>query len=230
MNDWNIQSRAHACQSCEQRFSDKQHYFTLLFNEKHELKRLDVCEPCWKTKFTKESAPAEIDIISRWQGVYEAPPAAPPEAIQKETAETLLRKLIELNDPKHGGACFILAVMLERKRLLKEKEQIKQNGQRIIVYEQPRTGDIFTIADPDLQLDQLEEVQRDVANLLEHGLNVPGATAPESAAAAPATDASAPQAASPDAPAEPAAEGVSEAASADGTPQADEPTSEPAKN
>jgi hypothetical protein len=30
---------------------------------------------------------------------------------------------------------------------------------------------VFTIADPDLKLDQLEEVQRDVASLLEHGLN-----------------------------------------------------------
>jgi hypothetical protein len=30
---------------------------------------------------------------------------------------------------------------------------------------------VFTIADPNLRLDQLEQVQRDVAALLEHGLN-----------------------------------------------------------
>ncbi len=169
MIDWNIQSRAHACQSCQQKFADKQHYFTLLFQEKHELKRSDVCEPCWKEKFDPNAAPG-VNVISRWQGVYEAPPAAPPEAIQKDTAETLLRKLIELNDPTHAGACFILAVMLERKRLLKEKQQIRQDGKRIIIYEHPKSGDMFTIADPDLQLNQLEEVQRDVGNLLEHGL------------------------------------------------------------
>jgi hypothetical protein len=45
----------------------------------------------------------------------------------------------------------------------------------VFIYEQPRTGDIFTIADPDLRLDQLEAVQRDVAALLEHGLNPPAA-------------------------------------------------------
>jgi hypothetical protein len=171
MNEWNIQSRAHACQTCEKSFSDQQPYHTLLFTEKHELRRLDVCDTCWKAQDNS----AQANLISLWQGTYEAPPAAPPEAIQKETAETLLRKLIEQNDPKHGAACYILAVMLERKRLLKIKEQIKRDGQRIFVYEQPRTGDLFTITDPNLQLNQLEEVQRDVGNLLEHGLNPPPA-------------------------------------------------------
>ena len=68
---------------------------------------------------------------------------------------------------------FILAVMLERKRVFKVKEQIVRDGRRVFIYEQPGTGDVFTIADPDLRLAQLEQVQRDVAALLEHGLNVP---------------------------------------------------------
>lgn len=170
MNDWNIQPRAHACQSCEVPFADKQTYHTLLFDEKMELRRLDVCETCWNSQYS-EGGTDKKGVISRWSGIYEAPPAAPPEPIGKENAETLLRKLIELNDPKHGPVCYILAVMLERKRLLKIKEQLKRDGQRVFVYEQPKTGDIFTIADPNLQLNQLDEVQRDVAQLLEHGLN-----------------------------------------------------------
>jgi hypothetical protein len=172
MNEWNIQSRSHACQSCETPFADKQVYQTLLLDAKTEFQRLDICEPCWASRYSKTAA--ETNLISRWQGVYETPPPAPPEAIQRETAETLLRKLVEDNDPKHGAACFILAVMLERKRLLKVKEQVKrEDGTRIFVYEHPRTGDVFTIADPNLRLDQLEEVQRDVGQLLEHGLNPP---------------------------------------------------------
>ncbi len=79
--------------------------------------------------------------------------------------------MIGQNDPRHAAAGYILAVMLERKRILKVKEQIIRDGQRVFIYEQPKTGDIFTIADPNLRLDQLEEVQRDVAMLLEQGLN-----------------------------------------------------------
>jgi hypothetical protein len=73
--------------------------------------------------------------------------------------------------------------MLERKRILKVKEQIMREGQRVFIYEQPKTGDVFTIADPNLRLDQLEVVQRDVAALLEHGLNPPPLPTAESAAA-----------------------------------------------
>jgi hypothetical protein len=167
MNEWNIQSRAHACTACEKPFSDKQQYHTVLFDDHAEFRRHDLCDDCWQRDF----GPAARDrkgFISYWHGVYEAPPPVA-EAIQKENAESLLRKLIEQNDPTHAPAAYILAVMLERKRLLKIKEQIKRDGQRIFIYEQPKTGDIFTIADPDLQLNQLEAVQRDVAHLLEHG-------------------------------------------------------------
>ena len=217
MNDWNIQSRAHVCQACETSFADKQPYHTLLFEEKHELKRIDVCEPCFKSKFS--GAAQQEGLISRWQGVYEAPPPAPPEAIQKDTAESLLRKLVESNDPKHAAASFILAVMLERKRLLKVKEQVKrEDGSRMYIYEQPKTGDVFPIADPNLNLNQLDEVQRDVAYLLEHGLNTapaaaPAATEPENANSAPAEHAevaaAAPEAGpAPEAQPEPATEPV----------------------
>lgn len=180
MNEWNIQSRAHACEACQQPFADKQAYHTLLFDVAPDLRRTDVCEACWQKQFADASI--QKGLISRWQGVYEAPPPVV-EAIQKETAETLLRKLIEQNDPHYVPAAFILAVMLERKRILKVKEQIIRDGQRTFIYEHPKTGDVFTINDPDLHLDQLEEVQRDVAALLEHGLNPPVST-PESQPAA----------------------------------------------
>lgn len=170
MNEWNIQSRAHACETCQQAFTDRQVYHTLLFDAGPELRRSDVCEACWE-KQTAEAA-GQKGLISRWQGTYEAPTPVV-EAIQKENAETLLKKLIELNDPRYIPAGFILAVMLERKRILKVKEQIVRDGKRTIIYEQPKTGDVLTITDPDLHLNQLEEVQRDVAHLLEHGLNPP---------------------------------------------------------
>ena len=183
MIDWNIQARAHTCQACAAHFHDRQAYHTLLFDEKRDYLRLDVCEACWKAQYS-QGAGDRKGFISHWQGVYEAPPAAPPDAIQKDTAETLLRKLTELNDPQYRAASYILAVMLERKRLLKIKAQTQQDGQRIFIYEQPKTGDLFTVPDPNLQLDQLEEVQRMVAHLLEHGLNPPADGTPVPAVAA----------------------------------------------
>jgi hypothetical protein len=175
ITEWNIQSRGHGCEACGKTFADKESYHTLLFDEKSDFRRSDVCADCWQKQFS-EGAQDRKGFISHWQGVYEAPPPQT-DAIQKETAETILRKLIELNDPQYIPAGYILAVMLERKRILKIKEQIVRDGKRVFIYEQPRTGDIFTITDPNLQLNQLEQVQHDVAALLEHGLNPPATEA-----------------------------------------------------
>ena len=98
MTEWNIQSRAHACSSCGNAFADQQAYHTLLFDEKADLRRSDICQACWQKQYS-EGARDRKGFISYWQGVYEAP-APPVEVIQRENAESLQRKLIELNDPR----------------------------------------------------------------------------------------------------------------------------------
>jgi hypothetical protein len=186
MTEWNIQSRAHTCAGCGNPFADQETYHTLLFDERAQFRRSDVCQGCWERQFS-QGARERKGFISYWQGVFAAPPP-PSDPIQKETAESLLRKLIALNDPRYVPAAYILAVMLERKRLLKVREQLVRDGRRVFLYEQPKTGDLFTITDPNLQLDQLETVQRDVATLLEQGLPPPstGAGAPPLSVPAPA--------------------------------------------
>jgi hypothetical protein len=174
MIDWNIQSRASACQACSRPFADRAPYHTLLFDQKQGYERLDVCEACWTTQFSLGASDRK-GFVSQWQGEFTAPPAVQPDPIQKETAETLLRELIELNDPAYAATGYILAVMLERKRVFKVKGQTQQAGRRVLIYEHARTGEAFAVPDPGLQLNQLDTVQRDVARLLEHGLQPPAA-------------------------------------------------------
>src|SRR5215471_21764564 len=113
MIEWNIQSRAHACTGCGRMFVDKEQYHTFLFDERAEFRRYDVCEECWQKQYS-DGARERKGFISYWQGIYEAPQARP-EVIAKENAESLLRKIVERNEPSLGPAAFILAVMLERK-------------------------------------------------------------------------------------------------------------------
>jgi hypothetical protein len=66
--------------------------------------------------------------------------------------------------------------MLERKRVIKNKDQVRnETGGRMLIYEHAKSGDVFTILDPALKLAELGEVQAKVAELLEHGLNPPPA-------------------------------------------------------
>lgn len=168
MLEWNIQSRGHVCHLTGHGFTEGQRFHTVLLSGREGLERLDFSEGAWKEHGAEVMA--RPGIISHWLGTYHAPPATPPEAIRRDDAESLLRELLNRRDPRHTGAVYILAVMLERKRLLKVKGQSRENGLRVTLYEHPKTGDIFPVTDPGLQLSQLEEVQRDVASLLEHGL------------------------------------------------------------
>ncbi|MBL6764432.1 MAG: hypothetical protein ISQ14_05705 [Verrucomicrobiae bacterium] len=184
MQDWNIQSRSHECHECAGAFVDKQSYRTLLLHGDEEMLRRDLCANCWNEKF-RPRIKQLTGFVSSWQGTYEAPPPPTQDAIQKDNAESLLRKLVERNDPDLLDASYILAVMLERKRIIKVKDEFRdETGRRVHVYEHPKTGDVFTIPDPNLHLSQLAEVQALVSQLMEHGLPDPaGAESPNESAA-----------------------------------------------
>jgi hypothetical protein len=139
---------------------DKETYHTLLNVGTSGYTRRDLCATCF-------ASAGRDGVISYWQGEYKLPPPPAPEAIQKETAETLLRKLVKSTDPSHESARYILAVMLERKRILKHRDTVhEESGAEVLVYEHARTGESFTIPDPKLRLDQLARVQEEVSALL----------------------------------------------------------------
>ena len=131
-----------------------------------EYVRLDFCEDCWK-------ALAPADWISVWKGPYVPPETAPEDPLRKATPETLLRSLIEGEEPEnHIQAIYLLAVMLERKRILVERAmKTAPDGTLVHVYEHRRSGDILLVADPRLTDDEIPGVQAEIELLL--GLRPP---------------------------------------------------------
>jgi len=160
MTEWDIQPRSSGCTGCRQAFADKQAYHTLLALTPEGYVRRDLCVTCFP-------AAERTSVLSYWQGEFKMPAPPPPEAIQKENAETLLRKLVESTDPSHAAARYILAVMLERKKLLKHRDTVADAaGNELLIYEHAQSGESFAVPDPHLRLDQLAEVQEHVAELL----------------------------------------------------------------
>ena len=159
--DWDIKPRGEACFACKEPFADQQSYFAALVFGKEGYTRGDYCAKCWPD-CEKLAVP-----YSMWQGVFRMPPPPREEPLKKETAESLLRKLMEEDDDTKANAIYILAVMLERKRVLVEKTvQKRPDGVWIRVYEHRKTAETFVIPDPRLRLDQLQEVQREIVALL----------------------------------------------------------------
>ena len=158
--DWNIQEPACTCTACKKTFSDGEALFSRLEFGAEGYARHDYCAVCW-------GDPARAGATGVWKGVFHAPAPPPEEPLKKETAESLLRHLMETEDERHGNAIFILAVMLERRRIFAERDvQTRDDGMKIRVYEHKKTGETFIIPDPELKLAELTHVQEEVVLLL----------------------------------------------------------------
>lgn len=124
--------------------------------------RLDCHPECWK------AMERDWEPFSLWDGVYLEPVKEErKEPLKKEDAGELLRRLITLDDPAMRNVVYVLAVMLERSKILVERDSkmLEDNTIRR-VYEDRKNGDTFVIIDPRLRMENLSEVQQQVVSLL----------------------------------------------------------------
>ena len=165
---WHIRSRARACTATARPFEDGETIVTALFPdpESSGYLRLDFSTEAWKARTAEDEKP-----FSFWKAVYQAPVAGAekPNAFQKESPEELLRRLVEEEEEHTENVRYILAVMLERQKVLRETDSQRTPNGIIRVYEHRKLGDVFIVRDPDIPLDQVEKVQEEVILLLESG-------------------------------------------------------------
>ena len=158
--EWEIKGRAEVCAATGKPFEEGEYFYTLLLRDQDGFRREDLSEEAWRARNEN------IQPFSFWRSKFEPPPPPEPEALPRETAEDLLRRYMEENTPEHANARYILGLMLERKRQLKQIEARETAEGRTLIYEHVKTGEVFVIPDPQLRLDQIEQVQNEVAALL----------------------------------------------------------------
>ncbi|HEY5752230.1 MAG TPA: hypothetical protein VIT21_03710 [Chthoniobacterales bacterium] len=163
--DWDIQRRADKCSVTSRPFEDGEYFRTLLFRDKRGLYRMDLSEEAWKEQAEK------VQPFSYWRSKFELPQPPSPEALPKQGVESLLRQLMLEDREEHINARYILAVMLERKKVLKQVDEKPAEEGRLLIYEHFKTGEAFIIFDPMLRMDQIEAVQAEVFALLNGGEN-----------------------------------------------------------
>ncbi len=156
-DNWSVRKCAKACAKCEKDFEDKETLHSRLSFDEGEYVRKDFCEACWNK---------DDPGLSSWKTVFMVP-VQQEEAVKKENAESLLRKLVAKENEEDLNAIFILAVMLERKRILVERDvQTAEDGRKLRIYEHRKTNESFMVVDPELRLTELEHVQEKVVILL----------------------------------------------------------------
>jgi hypothetical protein len=169
---WHIRSRSRACAATERPFEDGESIMTALFPdpESSGYLRKDFCLEAWKARTAEDEKP-----LSFWKTRYHAPVAGEKkeDAFKKESPEELLRRLVEEDEDHTENVRYILAVMLERQKVLRETDTQRTNTGILRVYEHRKLGDLFIVRDPDIPLSQVDQVQTEVVLLLEHGGRIP---------------------------------------------------------
>jgi hypothetical protein len=172
---WSIKSRAHVCAVTETHFTDGESFYTALFPdpESSGYLRKDFSVDAWENRDKDDTPP-----FSYWQSTYRVPVKEEEVAITEESPEELLRRLIEEDQENTENARYILAIMLERKKLVVEADSQPVATGIIRIYEHRKTGDVFIVKDPNIPLSEVQKVQDEVTILLENGGRLPE---PESA-------------------------------------------------
>jgi hypothetical protein len=164
---WHIKSRSHLCVVTGKPFADGESIVAAIFPdpESSGWLRRDYSLEGWEQRDGGDG-----ENFSQWKTVYKAPVSHERVEVTKESPIDLLRRMVDEDEEHTEKVRFILAVMLERQKVLVEKDtQVVPSG-ILRVYEHRKEGDVFLIRDPNVALDQVEAMQQEVLDLLEnHG-------------------------------------------------------------
>lgn len=157
---WEVKSRSTTCHDSGREFEEGESLVSRLVRTPEGLERQDFSLGAWNGE-------RKADALFYWRTTFRLPPPKKEEPFKEENAEEFLRELLERNDPSLVNTLFILAAMLERKRLLIERGvQQDPDGRRVRIYEHKDSGETFFIVDPQLSLEQIGDVQIEVAQTL----------------------------------------------------------------
>ncbi len=163
---WNIRSRSDQCALSGAPFSEGDPLYTAIYfdSDTGGFLRRDIAIAAWEQEVSERTP------FSFWKTQYEPHLVVEkPEITPKENAQALLTRLIEEDDSKTENARYILALMLERKRVLSPTAVKESESGRMLFYENKKTGEVFIVRDPELHLHEIEQVQDEVATRLGFG-------------------------------------------------------------
>jgi len=168
---WHVRSRSRECAATQRRFEDGETIVTALFPdpESSGYLRRDYCVEAWEQRGGDEEPP-----FSFWKTKFAAPRQTEDEdPVEKLSAEEILQRLVEEDEEHTENTRYILAVMLERQKTLRETDSQRTPNGILRVYEHRKSGEIYLVRDPDIPLDQIEAVQQEVFVLLENNGRMP---------------------------------------------------------
>jgi len=150
--DWEFKPRSEVCCDTGRPFQDKEVYFTVLKQGAEGLLREDLCQEAWGNRYK------DPEVISFWRSTFQPRAEEEETTVDPTDAESVLRHLLDAKEPGHEKTCCLLALLLERKRILKVRERTEIQSNQVVIYEHVPSQETLAVPDVDFQLSELAEL------------------------------------------------------------------------
>jgi len=156
--EWSVQSPAKSCVSCGKEFAEREDYWSALLEDSTGFVRMDYCGACWQA--------SKAEPFSFWRTRSAAKPAPPKRFVDDQVLLDFFQRLSESTDAARERLFFIMAVLLLRKRLLKEKSRRRDERGSVWVLEAPRLGKEFLVRDESLSDTEILDILSQIGQVL----------------------------------------------------------------
>jgi len=160
VDDWKIEKRKGACETCGKAFAVRQAFFAALVDTGPAFVRHEFCEACWPSQ-----DPARF--FSCWKTSMPAPEDGPKRA-DVEAAEDTFDRLIRepAPDPARQRLAFLLSLLLLQRRRLKLLETVTRDGREVLRFERTEDRAVVEVANPGIPETELASLKSEMDALL----------------------------------------------------------------
>ena len=164
--EWKIRKPEYKCHRSGRLLAAGEAYVTCLYEED-----IDGNPALVRRDFAADQWPGEADtgLFSHWK-------AKVPADLKKKAVldlpllENLFFRLSEEKDPQKIGFCYLIALLLMRKRVLKFEDSYAEGGAGFMVLRHVQEKRNYTIHDPKLSAENIEALRGELEQLLQSDL------------------------------------------------------------
>ncbi len=155
--DYDIQRCTRRCATTEREFSPGEEFFSVLISEGAELRRLDYCTEAWE-------GPPE-NATGWWRSSM---PSVTQKRLHWAPNDVMLQFLEELeHQPERSDMRFVLALLLVRRRVLREDDRGKdEQGREMMILFCPRRDKTYEVPTVLPGSERIQQIQEELAQLL----------------------------------------------------------------
>jgi hypothetical protein len=159
---FDIPKRARICKQCEQAFAPGVGYHSVLGDgeEEGDTVRSDFCDSCW------EAVHDGIPHHTKWRGVMPKKKEKLPPLNRDDQAFALLREALESDDSSSRDEAFVLALYLQRRKVLALRDTVTNEDGAYSLYEVHDTGVVVSVPKASLTDLAVTEIQTTIARKL----------------------------------------------------------------